>query len=409
MMMLPSRTPLSHYHWKGINTAGKRCCGKMLASHESDIRHHLKNNSITLLSLKRRNSSLLSRWQHKARPQDITVMTRQLATMLASGVTLVHALKLISHNQRKAEMRLLITRMSAIVESGTPISQAMGQTSVLFDDFYRDLVKVGEQSGRLSDVIERLATYREKSQRLKAKLKTALIYPTLVLATAIIVSYLMLAFVVPQFEAMFAGLGAQLPWFTQQVLKVSRFIQNYTGYLLLSIGAVIWCCRKLVSVSPIMQLRLNSWVLKLPVVGSAIEKSALSKFCRSLSTSVSAGVAIHHGLASAIKTTPNLYYQKAIQHVFEQTLAGMPIYIALRERGAFPALMVQMIMVGEESGQLDDMLRKVADIYQLEIDNQIENLEKSLEPLMVLLLGTIVGSLVVALYLPIFNLMNVLG
>ncbi|NVD05683.1 type II secretion system F family protein [Vibrio sp. JPW-9-11-11] len=400
---------LYRFDWQGIDNSGTRQCGQEITTCEHQLKQQLQTQQISLLTLKRHSLSTFAHWRHSAHAHDITAITRQLATLLASGVTLSQSLKLIGQGQKKAEVRWIVSHLSRSVEAGTPISQAMQHTHPLFDAFYLSLIKVAEQSGQLSEVVAGLARYREDHQQLQTKLKTAMIYPSIVIMTAAGVTYLMLTFVVPQFKAMFVGLGAELPWFTQQVLDMSELIRAYGGFLVFTILGLAGVVAKFINASPNLRRYCSYLSLKIPIFGSLKAHGALHRFCHSLAINVSAGIPIHQGLSTAINTLHHPYYQCLMSEVYQNVLAGMPMYIALRESKQFPDLMIQMVMVGEESGQLENMLFKLANTYQSEIDTQVEQLEKSLEPLLVLILATIVGSLVVAMYLPIFNLMNVLG
>ncbi|MEZ8826588.1 type II secretion system F family protein [Vibrio amylolyticus] len=400
---------LKNFRWKGINSVGKSVSGQLLALTELEVREKLKEQHIQVKKIKKSSVSLLTRLFHRVKAKDITILTRQLATMLTTGVPIVQALKLVSDNNRKAEMKSILSKVSKGVEAGTPMSKALRTASVHFDSLYVDLVATGEQSGNLPEVFERLATYREKSEQLRAKVVKALIYPVMVVLVALSVSYLMLTVVIPEFESMFKGFGADLPWFTQQVLYLSHWVQEYSLTILLSIIGTYVGVRLIRKRSFKVRLSTSRLGLKLPIIGGVFSKAAIAKFSRTLATSFSAGIPILSSLKTTAKTSGNLYYQTAIDSVHRDTSAGMPMYIAMRNTNAFPEMVLQMVMIGEESGSLDDMLNKVATIYEFEVDNTVDNLGKILEPLIIVFLGVVIGGLVVAMYLPIFNLMSVLG
>ncbi len=404
-----SSSQLKNYRWKGINSSGKNVSGQTLALTELEVRDKLREQHIQVKKIKKGSVSLLTRISNRVKPKDITVLTRQLSTMLATGVPIVQALKLVGDNNTKAEMKSILTQVTKGVEAGTPISKALRTASNHFDPLYTDLVATGEQAGNLAEVFERLATYREKSEELRAKVVKALIYPAMVVSVALGVSYLMLTMVIPEFEKMFKGFGADLPWFTQQILKVSHFVQEYTliGVLTVIIATVVFKSMRKRSFR--IRLKSSQAGLKIPVIGGVLGKAAIAKFSRTLSTSFSAGIPILTSLKTTAKTSGNLHYQTAIEAVHKDTTAGMPMYIAMRNTQAFPEMVLQMVMIGEESGKLDDMLNKVATIYEFEVDNTVDNLGKILEPLIIVFLGVVVGGLVVGMYLPIFNLMSVLG
>ncbi|RNE65324.1 type II secretion system F family protein [Vibrio cholerae] len=401
--------PLKNYRWKGINSNGKKVSGQMLAISEIEVRDKLKDQHIQIKKLKKGSVSLLARLTHRVKSKDITILTRQLATMLTTGVPIVQALKLVGDNHRKAEMKSILAQITKSVEAGTPLSKAMRTASAHFDTLYVDLVETGEMSGNLPEVFERLATYREKSEQLRAKVIKALIYPSMVVLVALGVSYLMLTMVIPEFESMFKGFGAELPWFTQQVLKLSHWVQAYSLWAFIAIAATIFGLKALRKNSFQIRLKTSRLGLKFPIIGNVLAKASIAKFSRTLATSFAAGIPILASLKTTAKTSGNVHFETAINEVYRDTAAGMPMYIAMRNTEAFPEMVLQMVMIGEESGQLDDMLNKVATIYEFDVDNTVDNLGKILEPLIIVFLGTVVGGLVVAMYLPIFNLMSVLG
>ncbi|EGQ9393232.1 TPA: type II secretion system F family protein [Vibrio cholerae] len=401
--------PLKNYRWKGINSNGKKVSGQMLAISEIEVRDKLKDQHIQIKKLKKGSVSLLARLTHRVKGKDITILTRQLTTMLTTGVPIVQALKLVGDNHRKAEMKSILAQITKSVEAGTPLSKAMRTASAHFDTLYVDLVETGEMSGNLPEVFERLATYREKSEQLRAKVIKALIYPSMVVLVALGVSYLMLTMVIPEFESMFKGFGAELPWFTQQVLKLSHWVQAYSLWAFIAIAAAIFGLKALRKNSFQIRLKTSRLGLKFPIIGNVLAKASIAKFSRTLATSFAAGIPILASLKTTAKTSGNVHFETAINEVYRDTAAGMPMYIAMRNTEAFPEMVLQMVMIGEESGQLDDMLNKVATIYEFEVDNTVDNLGKILEPLIIVFLGTVVGGLVVAMYLPIFNLMSVLG
>ncbi|ANQ17949.1 type II secretion system F family protein [Vibrio natriegens] len=407
---MKTTTPqLKNFRWKGINSSGKKTSGQTLAMSEVEVRERLSAQHIKIKKLKKSSISFITKLSHRVKGKDITVFTRQISTMLVTGVPLVQALKLVSNNHKKAEMKSILMSVTRAVEAGTPMSKAMRTASTHFDALYTDLIATGELSGNLAEVFERLATYREKSEELRAKVIKALIYPAMVMLVALGVSYLMLTQVIPEFEKMFSGFGADLPWFTRQVLDLSAWMQNWGSFIALGTLSLIISARILVKRSDSFRLMMDRAILKIPVLGAVLSKAAIAKFSRTLATSFSAGIPILTSLKTTSKTSGNLHYQLAVEEVYRDTAAGMPMYVAMRNCDVFPELVLQMVMIGEESGRLDEMLNKVATIYEFEVDNTVDNLSKILEPLIIVFLGVVVGGLVTAMYLPIFNLMSVLG
>ncbi|MGR5206568.1 MULTISPECIES: type II secretion system F family protein [Vibrio] len=400
---------LKNFRWKGINSSGKKASGQVLAMTEFEVRERLDAQHIKIKKLKKSSISLLTKLSHRVKGKDITVFTRQIATMLVTGVPIVQALKLVSENHRKAEMKSILMNVTRAVEAGTPLSKALRSASVHFDPLYTDLIATGEQSGNLAQVFERLATYREKSEQLRAKVIKALIYPAMVVLVALGVSYLMLTKVIPEFEKMFSGFGTDLPAFTQMVLSLSAWTQNWGLFIGLTALLLLISSRIMAKRSDRFRLIMARASLCFPILGPVLSKAAIAKFSRTLATSFSSGIPILTSLKTTSKTSGNMHYQLAIEEVYRDTAAGMPIYIALRNCNVFPELVLQMVMIGEESGRLDEMLNKIATIYEFEVDNTVDNLSKILEPLIIVFLGVVVGGLVTAMYLPIFNLMSVLG
>lgn len=408
--MKPAQTPhLTLYRWTGFDPHGQKVSGESLASREGEIRSRLREQNIRVTKISRRPRSLSHILFKRIKPEDITLMTRQLATMLTTGVPIVHALKLVAAHHDNITMKCVMAQITQSVEAGTSVTESLRAAAPHFDDLYVDLIESGEQSGHLAEVFVRVATHREKSQQLRTKVGKALLYPAMVLSVAIGVSYLMLTRVIPEFEHMFNSFGAELPWFTRQVLNLSHTVQSGSargGLVVLVLAVILKIARKK---SHSLRLLCSRLSLSCPLIGTLLTKAAIARFSRTLATSFGAGIPILSGLQTSAKTAGNVYFECAIVDISRQTATGMPVYVAMKTTGAFPELVWQMVMIGEECGNLDDMLHKVATIYESDVDNVVDNLSKILEPLIIILLGTLIGSLVVAMYLPIFNLMSVLG
>lgn len=400
---------LKSFQWRGINSSGKKVSGKQLALSESEIRSKLGEQDIHIKKIKKRSISSVEKMQHVVKRKDITLFTRQLSTMLDSGVPVIQSLQLIAENNTKAEMKSILHQVCLSIEAGTQLSKALSTSCSHFDSFYIDLIATGEETGSLAQAFARLAEYREKSDALRAKVIKAMIYPSMVFFVAITVTILMLTFVIPEFENIFKGFGAELPWFTQLVIDTSHDLQNYGLFILLLLMLSGMMFSALKKKSYFVRMKVSRHSLQVPIIGSVLSKAAIAKFSRTLATSFSSGLPILHSLHTTSKTAGNLYYQEAILSVQQNTAAGMPLYIAMRHTKAFPEMVLQMIMIGEESGKLDDMLNKIAYVYEEEVDNTVDNLGKILEPFIIIFLGIMIGGLVVSMYLPIFNLMNVIG
>ncbi|ELV7515424.1 type II secretion system F family protein [Photobacterium damselae] len=400
---------IRYYRWRGVNQGGKKITGVTLGFQEQEVRSQLTEQMIQVKKIKRTNPSTLDKIRNQMKSSDVTAITRQLATMIESGVPIVQALKLMASSHHKAEVRAVLTQVNTQVEAGASLSKALKSSSPLFDNFYCDLVATGEETGYLGQVFVRLATYREKSEAMRKKVIKAMIYPSMVMITAISVTILMLVFVIPQFAAIFGSFGAELPWFTRQVLKASDFLINYGGYLAVGLLLALVLYRYSYKRSYSFRLRMARLSLRLPIIGNVVLKATIARFARTLATTFSAGIPLLTGLQSAGKTAGNLHIEEAIMEAHTSAAAGMPLYLSLRQCNVFPELMLQMTMIGEESGSLDDMLNKMASLYENDVDNIVDNLGQILEPLIIIVLGVLIGGLLVAMYMPIFTLMSVIG
>ncbi|MCQ1057202.1 type II secretion system F family protein [Photobacterium sp. DNB23_23_1] len=400
---------IRYYRWRGINPTGKRLSGIMVGYQEQEIRAKLNEQQIQAKKIKRYKPSTLSKRRNQFTSKDVTAITRQLATIVNSGVPVVQALKLIAHSHNKAEARATLTMVSNQVEAGLSLARALNTSSPLFDNFYCDLVATGEQTGHLAQAFERLATYREKSEAMRKKVIKAMIYPIMVTITAILVTLLMLIFVIPQFANIFKGFGAELPWLTQKIIDVSNFLLSDGPLLALGLLAVSILAVMAYRRSDKNKLRVHRALLVFPIVGPIMLKAAIARFARTLATTFSSGIPLLSGIEAAGKTAGNRFIEQAIEGAHSNTAAGMPLHLALRHSEVFPELMLQMVMIGEESGSIDDMLNKIAFTYESDVDNTVDNLGKILEPLIILFLGGVIGGLLVAMYMPVFKLMSVVG
>ena len=336
------------------------------------------------------------------------MISRQVATMLSAGVPLVQTLRLLSSSHEKSSMRELLSGICAEVESGTPLSQALKKHPRYFDDLYVDLVSAGEQSGALEQIYDRIATYKEKAEALKSKIKKALMYPAAVMAVAVIVTTILLLFVVPQFEDIFKSFGAELPAFTQMVINLSRFLQQSWYLFFGGISIAVFLFVRAHRNSQKVRDETDKAMLKLPIVGKMLHKDCLARFSSTLATTFAAGIPLVEALVSAAGASGNALYRDAVMAVRNEVMAGMQMHIAMRTVEVFPDMVTQMVMIGEESGSIDDMLTKIAGIYSQQVDDAVDGLSSLIEPLIMVVLGVLVGGLVVAMYLPIFKLGSVI-
>jgi type IV pilus assembly protein PilC len=395
------------YQWEGLNRRGQKVSGFIQAVSVQAVKLDLQRQGVSTTRVKRKRDSFLSQRKNVIKPMDIAVITRQVATMLSAGVPLVQSLQIISRSSQKSSIRELTGMIAADVEGGTPLSEALKKYPRQFDELYCDLVHSGEQTGALDHIFDQIAIYREKSEALKSKIKKALFYPAMVILVAIIVTSILLLFVIPQFEEIFAGFGATLPIFTQMVIKLSRWMQDYWLYILATTMAAVFFYVRAWRRSETVRDATDRFVLRLPVVGDILHKAALARFARTLATTFSAGIPLVEGLVSSAGASGNVVYRRAVMQVRTEVMAGMQMNLALRAPQLFPDMVVQMVMIGEESGAIDDMMNKVAVIYEREVDDAVDGLTSLIEPMIMVVLGILVGGLVIAMYLPIFDLGNV--
>ena len=388
--------------WEGTDRKGNRLKGRSLAVTENEVRAELRRQGVVPVRVKKERK--LFGGGGKITPLDIAVFSRQLATMLAAGIPLVQAFEIVGVGHDKPAMQKLILDVKADIESGTSLHEALVKHPLYFDDLYVNLVEAGEQAGALESLLDKVATYKEKTEALKKKIKKALFYPAAVLGVAIIVTLILLLFVIPQFEELFKGFGADLPAFTRMVIDVSRFVQDQGWWMGMLVAAGVFAFGYFHKRSRAMRQVIDRIMLKLPILGPILVKAAIARYARTLSTMFSAGVPLVEAMDSVAGATGNIVYEEAVYRMRDEVATGLRLQRAMETTGLFPNMVVQMIAVGEESGSLDEMSAKVADFYELEVDAAVDSLSSLLEPLIMVILGGLVGSLVVAMYLPIFKL-----
>ncbi len=393
------------FTWEGRDKKGNKVKGKSVAADEATLRADLRRQGIAASRIRKQSSALKS--GGKVKPQDIAVFMRQLATMLAAGIPLVQGLEIVGSGHDKPAAQKLILGIKADIEAGSTLHEALGKYPLYFDKLTTNLVEAGEHAGALESLLDKIATYKEKTEALKGKVKKALFYPTAVLVVAIIVTVILLIFVIPQFESLFKGFGADLPAFTQMVINLSRFIQAQGIFLGLLVGGIIWAFIYFKKRSRRMQELLDRAMLKFPIIGPILNKSAIARYARTLATMFSAGVPLVEALESVAGACGNIVYETAVLRMREEVATGQRLQRAMENTGRFPNMVIQMIAVGEESGSLDTMAGKVASFYEAEVDNAVDSMSSLLEPLIMAVLGVLVGGLVIAMYLPIFKLGSV--
>ena len=392
------------FQWEGRDKRGSRIKGKSLAPDEQTLRAELRRQGVAPSRIRKQRQG---RKGGKVNAADIAVFSRQLATMLAAGIPMVQAFQIVGSGSDKPAVQKLILDVKADIEGGTSLHEALGKHPLYFDDLYVNLVEAGEQAGALESLLDKIATYKEKTEALKKKVKKALFYPAAVLAVAVIVTVVLLVFVIPQFEALYKGFGADLPAFTQFVIHISQFVQHDGIFIALVVGGAIWAFIYFKKRSKAMRQFLDRLILKIPVIGPILNKAAIARYARTLSTMFAAGVPLVEALESVAGATGNIVYENAVLKMRDEVSTGQRLQRAMEATGLFPNMVNQMIAVGEESGSLDEMSAKVATFYEQEVDNAVDAMSSLLEPLIMLVLGVLVGGLVIAMYLPIFKLASV--
>ncbi|MCG5513459.1 type II secretion system F family protein [Ectothiorhodospira shaposhnikovii] len=389
--------------WEGVDKKGVRIKGETTAANENLAKAELRRQGINPLKVRKKPKPLFG-GKKKITPKDIAIFLRQMSTMMSAGVPLVQSFEIVGRGHENPSMQELILRIKADVEGGATFASALARHPAYFDDLVINLVGAGEQSGALETLLDRIATYKEKTESLKAKIKKAMFYPAAVIVVAFIVTAILLIFVVPQFQDLFQGFGADLPVFTQFVIGISEFFQSYWWAIFGGIGAAVFGFTQAKQRSAAFRRQLDLLSLRIPVVGELLRKAAIARFARTLSTMFSAGVPLVEAMESVAGATGNALFSEATLRMRDETAAGTQLQQAMRNSAVFPNMVVQMVAIGEESGSLDEMLGKVADFYEEEVDNMVDGLSSLMEPMIMAFLGIVVGGLVIAMYLPIFQL-----
>ena len=399
------------YLWKGKNSYGDKRKGQYEAVDEASVQSYLKKIRITPLSIKEKPKDLLAgiaMFQPKVTGRDVVIFTRQLSTMIDAGLPLVQSLEILSNQQENPTFKRILREIKADVETGTTFAEAMKRHPQAFDTLFCNMIEAGELGGILDTILSRLATFMEKAMTLKKKVKGAFTYPVICLGISVVILGVILIFVVPTFEKMFADFGAALPVPTQIVVIMSKFVQTKIIYIVGLVMVMVFAFKKFYK-TDVGNRKIDALSLKAPVFGELILKVAVAKFTRTLGTMLQSGVPILDALKVVARTAGNRVIETAVFRVADSISEGRSIAEPLEETGIFPNMVVQMISVGESTGALDAMLTKIADFYDEEVDQAVENLTSMIEPFMMVFLGGMVGGLVVAMYLPIFQMGQVVG
>ncbi len=394
------------FSWEGIDKNGKKVQGELIAASETVVNSTLRRQGIAVKKVKKKNA--LARGKSIS-GKDVAMFTRQLATMMKAGVPLLQSFDIVAKGHANPSVQKLLIDIKTDIEGGNSLSQSFGKHPLQFDNLYINLVNAGEQAGILDQVLDRLATYQEKTIAIKGKIKSALFYPISIIIVAFIITAIIMLFVVPAFKQLFTSFGADLPTPTLIMMSISDFFVAYWWLIFGSLGGGIWFFFYTWKRSTAMQHFMDRAVLKLPIFGPVLEKAAIARWTRTLSTMFAAGVPLVEALGSVAGAAGNIVFYDATHKIRTEVTTGTSLTNAIQHAGIFPSMVQQMVAIGEESGALDAMLSKVADFYEAEVDDAVSALASLMEPLIMVILGGLIGSMVVAMYLPIFKMGSVVG
>jgi type IV pilus assembly protein PilC len=404
-----SISQMQTFTWVGIDKRGIKIKGEHVSKNASLVKAALRQQGINPQVVKAKAKPLFGKAGKTIKGRDIAVFSRQLATMMAAGVPMVQGFEIVAGGQSNPRMKDMLTDIKVNIEGGSSLAESLAKYPVQFDELFCNLVKAGESAGVLDTVLDTIATYKENIEAIKGKIKKAMFYPAVVIAVALVVSSILLIFVIPQFEQVFKGFGAELPAFTQMLVSASRFMVSYWWVILLiAVGSIVGFVF-MYKRSEKLQHFVGRAVLKLPVVGEILRQSAIARFARTLGVTFAAGVPLVEALDSVANATGSVVYNEAVKRVREDVAIGHQLQLAMRQTNLFPNMVTQMVAIGEEAGALDKMLFKVAEFYEQEVNNAVDALSSLLEPFIMVIIGVLVGGMVVGMYLPIFKLGAVVG
>lgn len=393
------------YIWRGHNDKGEKLNGELSAASLILAKATIRRQGITLQSIRKKQRSLfVNRRSKKLKPSDISLLLRQLATLLNAGIPVVQALEMVEETQANDTGKKMLLAIKTNIASGTPFSKALRHYPENFSALNCNLLAAGEQAGALDHMLERVASYAEKSESLKKKIKKALTYPLAVLSIAILITAGLLIFIIPTFKEVFAGFNAELPTATRAVIALSDTIRHYGWIAVIGLVLSFYLLKNGYQKNPAWVEKIDRYSLRLPIIGAILEKAAIARFARTLATTFAAGLPLVDALQSVAAATGNFIFNKATLNIRDEVSQGLKIQRAMSNTHLFPPLVVQMIGVGEDSGSLELMLNKVADFYEEDVNHAVDNLSALLEPLLMVILGVLIGGLVIALYLPLFKL-----
>lgn len=400
------KAKLSTFSWEGVDKKGRRLKGETQGISVAYVNAVLRRQGINPLKV-RKQATALFKHKRKISAKDVAIFTRQFATMIEAGIPIVQAFEIVGKGHDNPSMQDLLASVRQDIESGTNLSTALGKHPLYFDSLYCNLVSAGEQAGILDTILEKVATYKEKVEAIKGKIKSALFYPSAVITVAFIITAILMIFVIPEFSSLFKSFGAELPALTLGVVHVSNIFRHYWWAIFGGLGGTVFFLGYSYKRSIKMQETLDRVILRAPVVGLIVKKATIARYARTLATMFAAGVPLVESLDAVAGAAGNRVYYDGIMDIKAEVSTGSQLQSSMEKTGLFPNMVIQMVAIGEESGELDTMLSKVADFYEEEVDNAVDSLSSLMEPVIMVVLGVIVGTLVIAMYLPIFKLASV--
>ena len=396
------------FSWEGKDSKGQKVKGESTGANIALVKASLRRQGIIPNKVRKKSKPLFAAGK-SIKAGDIAIFSRQLATMMASGVPLVQGFEIIGRGHDNPRMQDLLITVKNDIEGGSNLSDSLAKHPYYFDDLFCNLVRAGEHAGILDSILDKVATYKEKTEAIKGKIKKALFYPTAVVVVAFLITAILMIFVIPQFEELFAGFGADLPAVTKFVIKLSKVFQEWWWAIFGTIGLAIYGLMQAKKRSKAFQAFLDKVMLKAPIIGPILNKAAIARYARTMATMFAAGVPLVEAMESVAGAVGNVVYGAAVLRMRDEVATGTQLNVAMKSSGMFPNMVVQMTAIGEEAGSMDTMLSKVADFYEEEVDNAVDGLSSLLEPIIMAILGVLIGGLVVAMYMPIFQMGKVVA
>ncbi len=404
---MATKSNLMTFAWEGTDKKGGKKSGESIGASEALVKAELRRKGINPTKVKKKSSKATG--GKKITPKDVAIFMRQLATMMSAGVPLVQSFEIIGNGHENPNMATLLLTVKSDVEGGNTLADSMAKHPVYFDKLVCNLIGAGEQAGTLENLLDKIATYKEKMEAIKGKIKKALFYPAAVMVVAFVITCVLMIFVIPSFKDLFAGFGADLPALTQMVIDMSNFFVSYWWAIFGAIGGTIFSIVQFYKRSKAMQNLMDRTIIKTPIIGPVLNKAVVARFARTLSTMFAAGMPLVDSLETVAQAAGNIVYEEKIRIMRDEVSTGNQMNVSMKESGLFPSMVVQMVAIGEETGAIDTMLSKVADFFEEEVDNAVDGLTSLLEPLIMAFLGVVIGGLVIAMYLPIFKMGSVVN